>query len=179
MVRCFIGILIPDELKKPIVELQEKIEKLPIKAKFVEPENLHLCFSFLGEKSEEEIEEISAKLDELSKNFKSFEVRVKGIKLIPNERYVRVIALDVFDENRILEGLRLEVKRIVGGDSKPAHLTLCRVKKILEKASFLEGVKKIRDISIGNFMLSSLQLIKSELRRTGPVYTVLHESKLS
>ncbi len=178
MVRCFIGVLIPDELKKPIVELQRKIEKLPIKAKFVEPENLHLCFSFLGEKSEEEIEEISAKLDELSKNFKSFEVRVRGIKLIPNERYVRVIALDAFDENRVLEGLRLEVKRVIGGDSKPAHLTLCRVKNISEKTNFLEEIRKIKDISIGKFILSSLQLIKSELRRTGPIYTVLHESKL-
>ncbi len=176
--RCFIGFLVPRALKKPIVELQEKIKKLPIKAKFVEPENLHLCFSFLGEKTEKEIEEISAKLDELSKNFKSFEVMVKGVKLIPNEKYVRVIALDVFDENRVLEGLRLEVKRVIGGDSKPAHLTLCRVKNISEKANFLEEIRKIKDISVGKFTLSSLQLIKSELRRTGPIYTALHESKL-
>lgn len=177
--RCFIGFLIPSDLRKDIVSLQEKIKNLPIKAKFVEPENLHVCLSFLGEKSEKEIDEISRKLDKISINFKSFEVRIKGIKLIPNERYVRVIALDVFDENRILEGLRLEVKRIIGGDSKPSHVTLCRVKNIFEKGKFLEGIKEFKEISIGKFKLSALQLIKSELRKTGPIYTVLHESKLS
>jgi len=102
MVRCFIGILIPEEIKPKIIELQNFLSNF-VKAKFVERENLHLCFSFLGEKNEKEIENVKEKLNEIGKNFESFEVKVKGIKLIPSQSFVRVIALNVFDEKGISE----------------------------------------------------------------------------
>lgn len=177
MVRCFVGILIPENLKEKIIELQNYLSNF-VKAKFVERENLHLCFSFLGEKSEKEIGLIKKNLDEISKNFKNFEIRIKGIKLIPSEKFIRVIALNAFDEERISNSLRLEILNKIGGDSKPLHLTLCRVKS-MDKKNFFENIKKIQDFDAGSFTLSSIQLIKSELSKKGPKYEIIHESKLS
>lgn len=175
MVRCFIGFLLPENLKDKIVELQNYLSNF-VKAKFVERENLHLCFSFLGEKSE--VENIKRTMDEISKNYKIFEIRLKGIKLIPNEKFVRVIALNAFDEKNFSNSLRLEILNKIGGDSKPLHLTLCRVKS-MDKKVFKEKIEKIKNFDAGSFLLNSIQLIKSELRREGPIYEVIHESKLS
>ena len=176
MVRCFIGFLLPEEIKFKIFELQEKIKTWPMKCKFVERENLHLCFSFLGEIDNSKIKEISSKLDVLSKKFKKIEVNIEGLTAIPNQNYIRVLALRI-SENETLKEIFKEIVREVGGDSKPAHITLCRIKTIGNKK---EVKRKIEEEKIsGKFVIGAIQLIKSELRKTGPVYSVLHQAELS
>lgn len=177
MVRCFIGIFPPDDIKNKIINLQNELEKLPMKAKFVEPENLHISMSFLGEVEDGKVEIISRILNSITEKFQKFEVELSDIKLIPNEKYVRVLALDAKEENNILEQMRKEIEEKIGGDSKPAHLTICRVKSILNRAEFLEKIEKT-DSKVGKFFVSSVALIKSTLQKPGPVYSVLHESNL-
>jgi 2'-5' RNA ligase len=176
MVRCFVGILLPEKIKDKIEELQKKMEKWPMKCKFVEKENLHLCFSFLGEVKDERIEEISNKIDSISKMFKKIEVAVDGLIAIPNQNYIRVIALRI-NEDEELKKILKEIVKEIGGDSKPAHITLCRVKGIENKN---EIRRKIEEEKISDkFVIEAIQLIKSELRKTGPVYSIIHQAGLS
>ncbi|MEM5773342.1 MAG: 2'-5' RNA ligase family protein, partial [Candidatus Aenigmatarchaeota archaeon] len=95
MVRCFVGYILQKDEKNGILEVQKKMEKWPMKCKFVEEENLHLNFSFLGEIAEEKIKEVSKKIDLIGKNFEKFEVEVNGLIAIPNKNYIRVLALSV------------------------------------------------------------------------------------
>lgn len=175
MVRCFIGIFVPDNLKDKIIKVQEDIKNLEIDCKPVEKENLHVSLSFLGEIENTKIDEIASKLDDICKRYEKFEVNITGLKLIPSKSYIRVMALDVTDS--ILGSISKNIKNEIGGDVKPAHLTLCRVKNIRSKQKVLEQLNNI-NFDIGNFTVSSINLIKSELNRTGPVYTTVHESKL-
>ncbi|MEM7825527.1 MAG: RNA 2',3'-cyclic phosphodiesterase [Candidatus Aenigmatarchaeota archaeon] len=179
MVRCFIGILLPEEIKESIIKVVEKIRNLPLECKFVEKDNLHICLSFLSEISESEIEKISKDLETISLGFKPFDVFIKGIKLIPNESFLRVIALDVLDQTGRIESLRKGIVKIIGGDSKPPHITLCRIKNVKKKELTLQNLKKLGSLEIGRFKIEKIQLIKSELRREGPIYSVIHESKFS
>jgi 2'-5' RNA ligase len=100
------------------------------------------------------------------------------LKIIPSKNYIRVLALDVFDEERVLQELGREVKEKIGGDIKPPHLTLARVRNIVNKEKVLEGLEKYEKVDLGKFLVSSIQTIESKLSPTGPVYTVLHKSKL-
>jgi len=176
MVRCFIGILVPEEIKNKVKSIKKELENLPMKCKFVEDENLHVCFSFLGELDETKIKTISNNLDEISKKIGTFNVEINGIKMIPNEGYIRVLALDVSDKTGDLEKIGKEIQKEIGGSVKPPHLTLCRVKNIADKPNVVRKIKEMNKI-IGTFTVDRLQLMKSELRKTGPVYTVIHESK--
>lgn len=178
MVRCFIGIFPPNEIKNKIINLQNELKELPMRAKFVEPENLHVSLSFLGEIEEQKIEIYSKILDSIVKKFQKFEVEVSGIKLIPNEKYIRVLALDIKDKEKNLEKIIKEIKEKIGGDVKPAHLTLCRVKDIPNKNKLLEKIKKT-DSEFGRFVVTSIFLIKSTLQKTGPTYSIIHESNLT
>jgi 2'-5' RNA ligase len=178
MVRCFIGFVLPQNIKKHVDEIQKEIVSWPIMCKFVEVENLHVCMSFLGEVDEKEIDCIGKKLDEICKIYPKFEAVVNGVKAIPNESYIRVLALDVSDSKGIMESIRKEVVEKIGGDSHPPHLTLCRVKNVSDKKSVVQKLEEMK--SVGEiFHVAGMQLIKSELSRSGPVYSVIHESMLA
>jgi 2'-5' RNA ligase len=162
-------------VKEKIVPIQEEIKRLPIVCKFVEKENLHICFSFLGELKESSLEEVEHSLEILTKDFKSIKVRVDGIKLIPNENFVRVLALNVVSDE--LELLMAKIKKEVGGDVKPPHITLCRVKNIRNKEYVIQKLKEIK-VEEFKFLVDSICLIKSELKRSGPVYTIMKKFNL-
>jgi 2'-5' RNA ligase len=167
--------MIPEHLRDKIAAIQNKLKELPIEAKMVERENLHISLSFLGEVEEDKIGEIHEKLDDICGRYEPSVVGVFDVKFIPNEKYFRVLALDC--HGSLLKILGRDIEKEVGGEVKPPHLTLCRISNIREKNETLDKIKKI-DTSIGEFTLSSVQLIKSQLQKTGPLYTVLRESYL-
>lgn len=177
MVRCFVGYLLTDDEKEKIVDLQKEMEKWPMKCKFVEKENLHLNFSFLGEVDENEIKKISERIDEIGKNFKRFEVEVNGLIAIPSQNYIRVLALAVI-YNESLKRVFEEITKNIGGDSKSAHITLCRVKSIAKKEEIKHKIEEEKK-NHGKIIIKAIQLIKSEIKRSGPVYSVIHQTGLS
>lgn len=178
MVRCFIGILLPEHLVERVEAIKKELKELPMRCKFVERENLHICLSFLGEIGEKKIKEISEKIDQVCSSFSNFKIIIDGIRAIPSESYIRVLALDIIDKSNNLERLSKDVQKVIGGDAKPSHLTLCRVKNVDNKAIVVQRIKnmKINEIDV---VISSVQLIKSELKRTGPIYTSIHEARLT
>lgn len=179
MVRCFIGIFLPKELRDKVVRMQNELKKLPIDCKFVEESNLHISLSFLGEVTENEISGIEEKMKEMSSMYKQFDVFIKGLKLIPNEKFIRVIAFDTKDKSGQLFSISKMIEKEIGGDVKPPHLTLCRVKNIKDKSLLLGKTESLKDTEIGSFTATGISLIKSELQRQGPVYSVISEAGFS
>ncbi|MFH0711253.1 MAG: RNA 2',3'-cyclic phosphodiesterase [Candidatus Aenigmatarchaeota archaeon] len=173
MARVFVGILLPENLKNLVVNAQKSLENLPIKCKFVEEQNLHVSLDFIGEVDGDGQEEIKEKISELAKKENTFQAEIGDLKLIPNENFVRVIASEINSPELFNIGKKLSVA--IGGDAKPPHLTLCRVKKVLSKRELIEKFELIKHVEIGSFKVSSIQLIKSELRTDGPVYSVVSD----
>jgi 2'-5' RNA ligase len=176
MASVFIGILLPDTLKDSVVSLQENLKNLPIECKFVERENLHISLDFIGEVAEGSMEELGNKITAVTESVRKFDVEIGGLKLIPNEKFVRVIALDA--NSRELSDLGKKLKETVGGDVKPPHITLCRVKKILAKNQLLERFMLIKPLT-ALLKVTSIKLIRSELRPNGPAYETVSEFLLS
>ena len=175
MARCFIGVLLTEEVKKSIESVKNELKKLPIKCKFIERENLHICLSFLGEVSE--VKEISEQLEVICSNYNKFDVLVDGIKLIPSESYIRVLALDVIDKSGSLKQIIEGIQKRIGGKFHPPHVTLCRVKNIEDKTATVQKIKSVKTEDL-TFNVSSIHIIKSELRKTGPVYTSIYDVRL-
>jgi 2'-5' RNA ligase len=177
MPRYFVGVMVPEELKGYIGRVSEGISKLPIRCKFVETQNLHICLSFLGEIDERKVKEVSDFMDMTCENMESFDFSIGDMQIIPNDSYVRVIALECSDESRTSEKIMESVNKRFGGDSHHPHMTLCRVKSIQEKQPTIE---KLRGISTEEmaFTASSIDLIRSDMGAAGPVYTVIHSTKL-
>lgn len=178
MVRLFVCIWVPEFLRDRIVEFQKEIKKLPIKTKFVEPENLHLTITFLGDVKESDIVSLKEKLDASLKNINKFHVKLKGLKIIPNENYIRVIGINVENRDEISSLIRGVGKSIDGKFYEETKLTLCRVKNIKDKQLLRNFIEKHRKIEIGEFEVKSVVLVKSMLTRQGPIYETIYESLL-
>ncbi|MBU5688228.1 MAG: RNA 2',3'-cyclic phosphodiesterase [Candidatus Aenigmarchaeota archaeon] len=175
MVRLFVCIWIPEELKRDIIKFQEKMSKLPMDAKFVEKENLHLTITFLGE-----VEDTSSIKNSLVniKGFGSFPITLSGLKIIPSENYIRVVGIEVKDKGK-LSLLIKTVGGMIGGDYyENSKMTLCRVKSIKNKDEVLDFLRKNKDVNFGEFMAKKISLVRSDLTPHGPIYTTIFEVDL-
>jgi len=176
--RLFVGFLIPEEHKPLILRLQSEIAELGTDSKNVEKENLHISMSFLGETAEADAEKIKKDLEGVAKKFKKFDVMLCGTKAIPSKNFIRVIALEITEASGMLDKLLDEIRQKIGGDVKPPHLTLCRVKSTRNKEALIEFVEKYETACFTTLKVSSIQLLESKLSRSGPEYSVVSESVL-
>jgi len=176
MARLFIGIMVPEEVKRDIADVQGALGRMPMEMKAVEGKNLHVSLSFLGNVREDSVPEIVADMDRICGSLPSFTAKIEGVVLIPNGEHIRVIALGVASSGDELESLRKAVVSSVGGESHPCHLTIARVRKVGNR-DFI--VKNVSDLKVRKyFEVGSICLVKSVLTGRGPKYKVLHESKL-
>ncbi len=179
-IRAFVSIDIPQEVKKEIFKIQEKIPFF--KGKFTKIENLHLTLKFLGELEERKIEEIKEKLREI--DFKKFKIKTDFIGLFDNrkskshERKYQgglIIWLHLINCEKLqklvdekLSGLGFQKeKRFM------SHLTIARAKEIFEKKEdFLNEIQKI-EIPEMSFEANEFKLKSSTLTENGSVYETL------
>ena len=169
MVRCFIAVY-PIKSEK-VYELQKRIKEF-IEGKEVERENMHVTLSFLGEKNERELTIIKDKLENIAKTSHKRVAILTRIKFIPNERFLRVIAIDVNG----LDDLSEIIEKEIDGDIKPPHLTLFRVKNVKDKKSLIELSK----IEVNEaFFVDKIHLMRSTLTPKGPIYKIEQSFDLS
>jgi len=176
--RCFIAIGVPENIKKKVSLVQKELSKLPMVCKLVEPENIHITLSFLGELDEEKVKETSNILDSICNRYKKFEISMQPIKMIPSPSYIRVLAFEVVSARDEINCLSDDIKKLIGGKVNPPHLTVCRIKRIGNKPDVVSGIRNLESAIVGRFVVDSVDLMKSELKKTGPAYIKLHESRL-
>ena len=175
--RLFIGTFIDTSLLKSLYkEIKEDFNNA-CTGKWVETENLHFTYKFLGDVSEEHIPEITESIREFLNTYNS-SLTLKGLGVFPNPNCPRVLFAKIFNpDNIIIDNQRLidiELARF-GFDKEKRkytpHLTLRRIKT--STSYFKDILNDYRNINIGTMTKFSINLIESRLTNQGPVYTVL------
>lgn len=181
--RAFMAVEIDTELVDKISEIQKKLAEANAQVKFVEPENLHFTFKFLGDIIPEKAESIINMAEEKTKDYSPFDIKIKGTGVFPNMGYIRVIWLSVeepgpfskmqedFDQDFVKMGFKKERSYI-------PHLTIGRVKGVQNKELLVSIVKELQNIEVGTMNVDKLVLKESELTPVGPIYTDLKEIHL-
>ena|SRR3989338_7440101 len=177
--RAFICIELSEEVKKEISKIIDKVKKVDsVRAKFVEPENIHLTLMFLGEISDKEAEMTKEALSSIK--MKKFKVELGELGVF-SPSYIRILWINLLGEE--LKKLQQEIEKSLG-DLFPreerewqSHVTLARVKSLKDKPLFLQNFKEIQFKHI-NFTVSSFKIKKSTLTEKGPIYEDIGEFKL-
>jgi 2'-5' RNA ligase len=91
MIRLFVAILLPDDLKKKLADLISQLRPLAGGIKWVEPENLHLTLKFIGERSETDVAPIASAVGSALGGRNKFDVQIVGCGGFPNLRSPKVI----------------------------------------------------------------------------------------
>ncbi|MEM2918442.1 MAG: RNA 2',3'-cyclic phosphodiesterase [Candidatus Altiarchaeota archaeon] len=178
--RVFIAIPVPNELKDILLNLQSEFSQIG-KFKLVEKENLHLTLKFLGEISDEEKNKVIEALESIK--FESFNLSLASIGVFPSESYVRVIWVGISKGDEKIRELQNLVEQILSKlefkkeKNFHSHITLARVKWI-DKIKMREILNKYKGKEFGSFYVESIDIMKSELKQRGPVYSLIRRIPL-
>jgi RNA 2',3'-cyclic 3'-phosphodiesterase len=86
--RLFVAVDIDDAIRERISRFLEGVRGFAEEARWVRPESLHVTLKFIGEKSEEEVENIKCALETIEAG--TFEMSIRGYGFFPGARAPRV-----------------------------------------------------------------------------------------
>lgn len=183
--RTFIAIEIPDDIKKQMAETQRRLNTGDLDASWPRPEGIHLTLKFLGEIPESKVGDITKALELASEGVGRFRLEIAGMGAFPNARSPRVVWVGLTGDLDKLKTLQAAIEDStvrVGLDreDKPfkPHLTLARIKYIRSRDGWLRSFEQVKDVKLPGFDVTAISLMKSELKRTGAVYTEMARVEL-
>lgn len=170
--RCFIAVELPEEIKRELSKVQEQLKSEDIKATFVKPDILHFTLKFLGELSDEQVNQVKQVLSNVK--FENFKVKLNNLGVFPTEQFIRVLWAAIEPKENLIElqkEIESELEKIGFKREKnfETHITIARVKFVKDKSALL---KKLKDIKLkpAEFEISGFSLRKSTLTPQGPIY---------
>jgi len=186
MKRIFWAINFPEKTKQILEQVQKDLARYLPQLRWVPKENLHLTLVFLGNLQDKERERASQLAYELFEGVKQFSINLSGLGVFPEPRRPRVLWSGVLDNGCMLNSLSSAIFRkldqagfkIDQRESKP-HVTLGRIKEKINKEGLFFVLKKYQDVVFDKVTVGSIEVMESELKRTGSVYRVLEQVKLS
>ena len=183
--RLFIAMDIGDAVRGLLTPEIKHLKKSFPKIKWVSPENIHLTLAFLGDVPGERVEGISRVLDALGELFTPFSMNVTGLGTFGPPRSPRVIRAGIGAGTReaiALQAMLADELRALDftPETRPfsPHLTIGRVKSSRDAEGLSGKLAASSGTYYGTIRADHLRLMRSELRPQGPIYTVVHETKL-
>lgn len=176
--RLFIGTFIKyNNFANLYPEIQEDFKKI-ISGKWVEPENMHFTYKFLGAVDENKIPEITSTLDSYLRVYES-KLEFRGLGVFPHPKSPRILWLGLYNPDRSVfdaaMGIDEKMAKIGFSPEKRKflpHVTLVRVKKSLS-TGFLDILREYKNIEAEPMDQFSINLIESKLTPEGPIYSII------
>ena len=152
MIRTFIAIEIPDEIKGMIARFQKQVAADEKSIRWVNVRNIHITLRFIGKIPESLVEKIVISIFEKPPQIDTFAIGLKGTGAFPNLRRPRVVWVGITSGNEQLTKLvtYLEAQLTNLGIPKEnrkfkSHVTIGRIKnnqklKELSKDTFSKDV---------------------------------------
>jgi len=178
--RIFIAVEPPGRLREEIGRLTARYfeSRLP-GFRWVKPENIHLTLRFLGEIDPAGLDGLTQAVCSAAARSTPFELAVESLGFFGSKQKPRVVWLGLGASPQ-LSALASEVEGAVakagfGRADKPfrAHLTLARTKRSPAGAPDWEGIRSILPSSWPEWKVRRVEIIKSTLTPSGPVYQTL------
>lgn len=185
--RIFIAVNLPERLKRELDAFRENFSQLP--AKWTRPENLHVTLLFLGNANDQEISDICAAAARIAKRHEPFELFLDRIFYGPAKKWPPRMVWAGGAKSRELGALQKDLESELfefgGGEYRETsdyefspHITLARIEQFGLKKMEEEEIPPVDEKISHMFSVESIEVMESELKRGGPVYTVLESVKL-
>jgi 2'-5' RNA ligase len=189
-IRTFIAIELDESIKDGLTRLQEGLKgEVPQgSVRWVRPASIHLTLKFLGDVPADQTREITRALERSCQGFAPFSLACGGLGCFPNLKRPRVVWVGVHEETGTLAQLQKAIEANVAPLGYPTekrkfspHLTLGRVQRRVSSSDLHrlgEQVGSSEIGTLGQMEVRSVNLMRSDLRPSGAVYTRLAEVKL-
>jgi 2'-5' RNA ligase len=183
--RIFIAINLPEEVKRELSVYSEKWPELP--AKWTNKDNLHITLEFLGDLTDQEIGDVCLIVKEVSLRHKSFDLEIKQIGYGPKDKVPPKMVWAEGEKSKELADLKQDLQNslmqkisfIPEDRTFSPHITLARISSWEWKTIEPEERPEIDGNINLPFTVESIEVMESELKRGGPVYTILESHQLN
>ncbi len=182
MIRAFIAIEIPEDVRAGIEEAQARLKRahVGVKISWTKVDNLHLTLQFLGYIEETLVDKIKAGLQSVAGQHPPFDLAVHGAGAFPNETRPRVVWVGCDDANGRLKALAGSVQAAMqplGFEPEhrefAAHLTLGRIKVPRPDVALTRAVDSLKNKAFGTLRVEAIHLFESQLHPEGSIYSKL------
>lgn len=193
VIRTFIAIELTEEARQAITALQNRLKanSPPHTVRWAAAQNIHLTLHFLGNLEAADVTKVRSALEQIASRQQPFTLSLGQLGCFPNMRRPRIVWVGVWNSLKPLAELHAQLGQALQAaigftpETRPyaPHLTVGRVKegvpgqRLRQFSQIMEreqAVAKLVDLPV-----TEISLIKSELKPTGPLYTVLSAEKLS
>lgn len=191
MIRSFVAILLPHDLRESIAATIEALRPFGTAVAWVPPQNLHITLQFLGNQTEERLAEAAAALDEASIGCAPLDITFHGIGGFPGLERPRILWVGVAQGALEVRTLQARVadalaRRGFAREDRAwhPHLTIGRVfderRWRREAGPPLRGaLAKAAATRFGTVRVTEVALMRSDLSPKGARYTVRRVAALS
>ncbi len=179
LIRTFIAIPVPEPVFRLQDMLKSTVPEKTGKIRWVRKDQLHLTLKFLGDTSEDSIDDVRKVMQKIAGQSTPFEMVIENTGCFPKVERPRVMWAGLDGE---LEKLNQLVNQVQNGldplgfpkDEKGyhPHITLARAKYPQKKTPDISTFLKTTYDPIP-FRIEKVQFISSELFPNGPVYSIL------
>ena len=191
-IRAFIAIELPQELRERLARLQRALQQELQRElgqelfRWTPPENLHLTLRFLGQTSPSQQETVTAGLRTIAQDRQPLSLALQGLGIFPSPSRPRVIWVGLGGALAELARLQEAVEQLAQEAGFQAesrgfspHVTIARAQRHASSAQLRAAGARLQPRlarpgePLGRFTAREIALIRSQLRRGGPVYTPL------
>jgi 2'-5' RNA ligase len=181
MIRVFIAINLPADLQRKLEQLQGELSKAlpPGGVRWTQAEQIHLTLRFLGHVAEASLPELEDALRRACARSGPFDLRAEGLGCFPSPRRPRIVWVGIAGALDKLRGLLDAIERETESwgereerESHP-HLTVGRVKVTSPALSRALEAKLSGPVSLGQWRVGQVDLMRSDLSPQGPRYSRL------
>ncbi len=184
VIRSFIAIELPDEIKTELKRLQDALKAgNPSWLKWVGTDSIHLTLKFLGDITSDKIEEITMAITDAANGIGQFSLKMEGLGTFPNLKRIQVVWVGLSGDLDKLSRLQQQIEAnmaILGypeeGREFTPHLTLARVRYQplpAELQKFTQLLSSTRVLNTGKIEVKAVNLMKSQLTPQGAIYSKL------
>jgi len=181
-IRSFVAIPLPEDIRRSIRRLLNKLRQDDDGIAWVPVDNLHLTLKFLGDVHDTEVPAVCQAIHEACDGLAPFPLTISGIGALPSWEKARVLHAGVSDPDSVLIRLVADLETRLaelGYKREPRdyvpHLTLGRAKGVSRRASLevLERLKQFEKFHAGEVVVDQIQLVASFLDKSGPTYQTM------
>jgi RNA 2',3'-cyclic 3'-phosphodiesterase len=190
MTRTFIALEMNETQQRHLAQMMQQVARALPSVRWADPTTTHLTLAFLGELDDEQLAQASNAAQAAAQSVPPFSYQLSRLGIFGSERQPRVIWVGIDDDSGALRHLHATLRfalerRGFALEDRPftPHFTLARVKVPL----ILEEQRRLHNLLAGaqpdlvpgvNYFVQHIDLMKSELSRSGAKYTCLQSYTL-
>jgi 2'-5' RNA ligase len=189
LVRSFIAIELPPELKAELAALEERLKAGRHSfVKWVDPDSVHLTLKFLGSVPVDTIPSIVEAITRACQPWPPFSLQIGGTGVFPNWQRPQVFWVGIGGDIGRLTALHRELESALSPLGFPPesrafspHLTLGRLRdraSAEDRRRFGQWAQSVQFEAQASFQVDGMRLMKSQLTPEGPVYGLLASAYL-